>query len=242
MTNLRLTHLIIPFIAFSVLALSPRSCNAQDHALGTWAAWFNNVRFSERWGMNNDVQFRAGKNWQTSSMLLIRPGVNYYVNARQTASLGYATTLATHELPAAAHRLSEHRIWQQYLISGKLWDIAVQHRLRTEQRFLKRPDETIFTQRGRYFIRGIIPIKRSLKEQFDQGAFASIQNEFFFNLQNKTALNGRVFDQNRFYTAAGYRFSRQYDAEVGYMNQLLVRNTAPHTFLHIIQLALYTRL
>ena len=46
---------------------------AQDHIFGSWAGWFNNVRFSEKWGMNNDFQLRAGRSWNDNTLLLLWP-------------------------------------------------------------------------------------------------------------------------------------------------------------------------
>lgn len=235
-------HPIRLFTPMVLLIFCAQQSFAQDHTFNTWFAWFNNAKFSEKWGMNNDIQFRAGKNWNSSSLLLIRPGVNYYVNERHTASLGYATTLVTNELSTNARRLTEHRIWQQYIINDKILGVSTQHRFRLEQRFLKRPDETAFAQRARYFIRGIIPLDRPLNGQFSQGIFMALQNELFFNIQNKDALNGKLFDQNRIYASMGYRFSSRYDIEVGYMNQFLLRSTQSNAFTHIAQLAFYTRI
>jgi len=216
--------------------------HAQDHVFGSWAGWFNNVRFSEKWGMNNDIQFRAGKDWGENSMLLIRPGVNYYINSRQTAAAGYATTLVTNQLSAGGQRLTEHRIWQQYILTGSLGRTAIQHRFRLEQRFLKRPDETVFAQRLRYFIRGMIPFGARSSGPFNRGAFGALQNELFFNIQHKSRLNGNLFDQNRAYAAIGFRFSPKYDLEVGYMNQFLLRkDPSSNTLTHIAQIAFYTR-
>lgn len=214
----------------------------QDHVLNGWAGWFNSVRFTEKWGMNNDIQFRTGKDWNKQSLLLIRPGVNYHVNDRQTASLGYLTTISTNQLLPDAPRITEHRIWQQYVVGGRVLRIPVQHRFRFEQRFLKRTDETVFTQRARYFIRGILPLNRPLSERFERGPFISLQNELFFHVHNKAALNGKLFDQNRAYVSQGYRFSSRYDLEVGYMNQFLQQRETPNTMAHILQIAFYTRL
>ena len=226
----------------SCLMLTISSVRAQDNLFGNWYAWFNNVKFNEKWGITNDIQFRAGKNWKENSMFLIRPGINYYVSNTQTASAGYATTILTSSLSEGQPRLTEHRIWEQYIITGKIAKIPVQHRFRLEQRFLQRSNEDVFSQRVRYFIRGIIPLSTSLKNPFTAGPFMAIQNELFFNIQNKDKLNGSLFDQNRAYLALGYRFSPKYDIELGYMNQFLKRITSPNQFTHIAQIAFYTRL
>lgn len=218
------------------------SLKAQDNQFGNWYAWFNNVKFNDKWGMNNDIQFRAGRDWTENSLLLIRPGINYYVNDHQTASAGYATTLVTHQLTEGQRRQTEHRIWEQYIITGKLFNISVQHRFRLEQRFLKQAVETVFAQRARYFIRGIIPMNNPVGQPFNKGWFMALQNELFFNIQHKGKVNGSLFDQNRAYIAFGHRFSSKYDLELGYMNQFSKRNTQPNLLNHIAQIAFYTRL
>jgi hypothetical protein len=216
---------------------------AQDHVFGSWAGWFNNVRFSEKWGMNNDVQLRTGSNWRDNTLLLLRPGVNYYINDRQTASAGYATTLAFGPRMPGQTSLGEHRIWEQYIITGRIIGIPVQHRFRLEQRFLQRPAGSVFSQRARYFFRGIIPLAMAVRAPFTKGPFMSLQNELFFHIQNANALNGFLFDQNRAYTSLGYRFSAKYDLEIGYMNQFLLRSAGTQNGMtHIAQLAFYTRL
>ncbi|MDM8176170.1 MULTISPECIES: DUF2490 domain-containing protein [Olivibacter] len=241
-TASKFVNTLFGLMAIICLLIPQTSIKAQDNQFGNWYAWFNNIKFNAKWGMNNDIQFRAGKNWNENSLILIRPGVNYYVSANQTASAGYATTLVTHKLTGDQPRLTEHRIWEQYIITGRLLNIPVQHRFRLEQRFLKRPDESVFTQRARYFIRGIIPINSPLQQPFNKGWFLALQNELFFNIQNKDNVNGSLFDQNRAYAAFGYRFSPKYDLEIGYMNQFSKRNTQPNLLNHIAQIAFYTRL
>ncbi len=214
------------------------------HYSSIWAGWFNNVKLNNKWGINNDIQLRMRDKWNYGAILLIRPGVNYYLKPNQTITAGYAFTLTLDELDANETRIGEHRIWEQYIYTHKIFGAAVQHRARFEQRFLQRPgDADFFSQRARYFFRGIIPLTQSTQKPFDQGLFASIQNELFFNVQNKEKLNGKVFDQNRAYASVGYRLSKQYDVELGYMHQFLERSAGtPNSNNHIIQLAFYSRL
>ncbi len=227
----------VPLLLFSQLAFS------QDHSSAGWAAWFNGVRIKEsRWGLHSDVQLRTGNDWHSSATLLIRPGINYHLTHNQTISAGYAATLTTGQTNGITGRLGEHRIWEQYALFSKLLGIPVQHRFRLEQRFLRRADETVFAQRARYFIRGIIPLQQPVEEPLARGGFVSLQNELFFNIQHRSATNGNVFDQNRAYASIGYRFSRRYDVEAGYMNQFVLRNASPNTLVHIVQIAFYSRL
>ena len=97
----------------------------------------------------------------------------------------------------------------------------------------------MFAQRFRYFFRLIQPLNKT-EAAFTKGAFVALQNEVFLNFHNKDKLNNSVFDQNRLYLAAGYRFSKKVDIEAGYMNQA-VKTLNNHTNNNIVQLALYTR-
>lgn len=226
------------------LSLSYSITRAQSHGFGFWGAWFNNVKFSERWGMNNDIQLRLGEDWRINPSFLVRPGINYYISDKQTASIGYATTLAADQLYLGAPlHFTEQRIWQQYIINGSVLHVPTQHRFRLEQRFLRSEDGVDFSQRIRYFIRGIIPLASPLKRSFVKGPFVALQNELFFHLQNNAAVNGKFFDQNRAYASLGYRFSSKYDLEIGYLNQFLLTDASrPNGITHLVQMAFYSRL
>ena len=72
--------------------------------------------------------------------------------------------------------------------------------------------------------------------------FSALQNEVFLNVGDKSAVNGKVFDQNRFYLALGYRLSAEFDIEAGYLNQYVSGSNDNLSRAHILQLATYVRL
>lgn len=205
-----------------------------------WLMFLNSTKINDKWGLHLDVQLRSADEWDGVRNFLFRPGATYYINKNSNATVGYllANTFLK-QSGAADNVLTEHRIWEQYILTHKLKSIAVQHRFRLEQRFIETAGDDIFSQRLRYFLRGVIPLTAT-KEAFTRGAFAALQNELFFNIQNKGKLNGKLFDQNRAYGAIGYRFSKSFDIEAGYLNQL-VNGTSNHTMNHAVQLAFYTR-
>jgi len=203
-----------------------------------WLFLMNTTKLNEKWGTHLDVQFRSSDEWKQLRNFMFRPGVTYCINNKNEVTLGYLLNETFLEDNGAADKkVTEHRIWQQYIYKHKIGNASVSHRARTEQRLIERVDDDLFAQRFRYFLRATIPLKKE-QEQFNQGAFLALQNEVFVHLQNKYAV--RVFDQNRAYIAAGYRFGKQMDVEAGYLNQ-----TSPgairYTMNHVIQLALYTR-
>jgi hypothetical protein len=64
----------------------------------------------------------------------------------------------------------------------------------------------------------------------------------FLNIGDKSPVNGKFFDQNRFYLALGYRVNPKFDLEAGYMNQYVSGSNDNISRAHILQLATYLRL
>lgn len=211
-----------------------------------WFLFLNSTKFNDKWGMHFDLQVRSEDNWDGVRNLLVRPGITYYINKKSNATLGYLFTqtyLPNDILIGAApmkYTLTEHRIWQQYIYNHQPWKGAMlSHRFRLEQRFIERQSDELFSQRLRYFFRLVQPLQKQ-EGAFTEGMFAALQNELFFNIQNKDQLNGNFFDQNRAYLAVGYRFSKGFDMEVGYLNQT-IKGATRNTSNNVLQLALYTR-
>ena len=188
-----------------------------------------------------DLQLRSADKWNNVRNLLIRPGITYYANSKNELTLGYALNQTyTHVDGPLDNVLSEHRIWEQYVYKQKVSTLSIAHRFRLEQRFIERTgQEDLFAQRLRYFFRVILPLRKG-KQSFSEGVFVALQNEVLFNVQHKDQLNGRFFDQNRAYAAAGYRFNKHLDMELGYMNQA-IKGLSANTMNSIAQLALYTK-
>jgi hypothetical protein len=155
-----------------------------------------------------------------------------------TITLGYAL-IATLNNPG--DNLIEHRVFQQYIHTQSWSRTAITHRFRLEQRFVEQQTggDRLFSQRLRYFLRSVVPMK-SDQSSFSEGPFVAIQNELFFNVQHDENVNGKLFDQNRLLLAAGYRLSSRYDLELGYLNQF-INGRAGDTMNHIVQFGLYSR-
>jgi len=227
----RLVALIFIFL-FSIPYLPAQSYHEQSG----WFFFLNSTRFNKKWGLHLDMQVRSHDNWNGVRNILVRPGLTYYIQPNQNATAGY---LIVPTLPQDGATLTEHRLWEQYIISHKAFTGNLSHRFRLEQRFIEKPgDNRLFAQRLRYFFRHIQPLKNN---GFTEGPFVALQNETFANIQNKENTNGHFFDQNRAYLAAGYRFSKKFDAEAGYMN-VFAKGITGNTINNVLQLALYTRL
>lgn len=219
------------FIAALILGVYQLSAQTRQENSG-WLFLLNSTKFNEKWGLHLDVQIRSEDNWEGVKNMLFRPGITYYIDKKQNVTAGYLLA-STHAIPYVTY---EHRIWEQYILTHKIHSVFTTHRFRLEQRFLANED---FAQRFRYFIRLIKPLQKT-GSGFTKGAFLAAQNEIFLNVQNKNLINNSLFDQNRLYLAAGYRFSKEIDLEVGYLNQS-IRGRTRNTVNNVAQLALYTR-
>lgn len=205
-----------------------------------WLAWFNTTKFSNKFGLTSDIQFRSADEWAYIRNILIRPGLTYYINSKSNATVGYAYVGSFNRLPdPAKNTLTESRIWEQYIYNLKFNRVTLQNRFRLEQRFIERQTDHIFSQRLRYFARAVFPLTQK-GTAFNKGMFAALQDEVFLNIQNKDKLNNSVFDQNRAYVAVGYRVNPKFDVEAGYLNQY-VNGAVADVSNNVMQLAFYTR-
>ncbi len=222
---------ILLLTAITILTFQHVSAQTKQENSG-WFFLLNSTKLSEKWGLHLDVQVRSGDSWEGTKNVLFRPGITYFIDKKQNITAGYLLA-STQAVPST---LFEHRIWEQYIISHKISSVFAAHRFRLEQRFLANDN---FAQRFRYFIRLIQPLQKT-EQAFTKGAFFALQNEVFLNIQNKEFVNNSLFDQNRLYIAAGYRFSKKIDIEAGYLNQA-INGKSSNTVNNVSQLALYTR-
>ena len=178
---------------------------------------------------------------------LLRPGLQYQLNKKNTIALGYAYVQGQIQTNGLRAYTPEHRLWQQWLYGQPIHRLTLQHRFRLEQRFIGstrywegagNPSTSVYATRFRYFHRLLLPW--SLKRPFERGLFSAIQNEFFIHVTGKEKLNGKWFDQNRLYLACGYRPGPKWDLEIGYMRRD-IQTSADLTGQHTWQLALYLR-
>jgi hypothetical protein len=225
-----------------ITILIPCKLFAQENRFSGWAALFHSQKFSPKWGMSFDGQFRSANHYDYLQNILLRPSVNYYFDNNKMAALGYAYIATNGRAGSMETYRPESRIWEQLTINTKLSkNTTLQHRFRLEQRFVGNTTaktDHYFSQRLRYFARAVVPFKRD--SVFSKGPFLGLQNEVFVNVHNNHKVNKHFFDQNRAYVALGYRLHKKADVEFGYMNQF-VQHISSSYFNHILQAAIYTR-
>lgn len=222
--------------------------HAQSQSSG-WLASFNTFKTGKRTSIHTDVQIRSSDKFQHIQTLLLRAGLNYRLNKQMLLTGGYAFIQNRRVINTVAGYAPEHRIWEQFILTHAISRLSVQHRFRLEHRFISKSivvndqfknDGHVPAHRFRYFIRNVLPLQKTAI--FSKGFFVALQNEVFLNIGNNDGVNNKVFDQNRVYTALGYRFCSKFDIDAGYMNQYIKGSGKQATNNHIIQLATYLRL
>jgi hypothetical protein len=206
---------------------SQKQIVTQTHA---WAMYFGNHRLSDHWGIHTEYQWRRHdlfKEWQQS---LMRIGVDYYTASDLQLTLGYGWIRSyAYGAQPILHDYNEHRIWQQFVVKSRTGRFDFNHRYRIEQRFLEQwkvlptdgmeQDGFAFRNRARY--RFLITIALNRKELKDNALFLAMYDEPF--LQFGKGIGKNILDQNRLYAALGYRFNKDVNLQLGYMNQYIVK-------------------
>jgi hypothetical protein len=241
--------ILLKFLLLLIIvgSISHKSTHAQTQFSG-WFANFSSFKLTNKFSIHFDAQLRSTNNIEHISTLLLRTGLNMHFTKNLTATAGYAFIHNRRVLSGVSGYAPEHRIWQQFIVTHPLINTTMSHRFRLEQRFIARSrvenndlvnEGTVYANRFRYFFRTLLPLKKKLQEKTP---FINLQNEAFVNLGDKSGVNGEFFDQNRAYISLGYRFVKQFDIEIGYMNQYINGRNHVFTNNHIVQLATYLRL
>ncbi|GGG07451.1 hypothetical protein GCM10011344_05000 [Dokdonia pacifica] len=197
--------IFLAFILLSITASTYAQNNGEDD-LGAWYMLFTNNRVSEKLSIHAEVQYRNYEFADNFNQLLLRTALNYHISDKAMASFGYGfiSTDPTFEDPNGEENISEHRIYQQFVLRNSVGKLKFSHRYRLEQRFIDNPLSGNDTQhRARYFLRLTYPLSDKW--------FLTAYDEVFINLQNE------FFGQNRLYGALGYNISKNLSTQVGYL-------------------------
>ncbi len=192
-----------------ILFLLPYSLFAQQKETGNWLMYFGMNKVSDKFSIHTEVQYRNHTVAPVNiEQLLLRTGVNYHFSHNAFASAGYAY-IANHEFESTQTHpeSSEHRTWQQFILTNNISRIKFEHRYRIEQRWINGD----YKSRFRYRLMLLLPLN---KPKIEEGAlFVSVYDEVFINGEQP------FFDRNRLYGALGYQFRENSSIQLGMMNQ-----------------------
>ncbi|MEO1012929.1 MAG: DUF2490 domain-containing protein [Bacteroidota bacterium] len=197
-------------LLFVILGITlTKAQDTGEDKLGAWYMYFGMNKISEDWSIHSEAQFRFYEIDDSFNQLLLRTGLNYHINERAIATGGYAfiATDPTFEGDEnLINKITEHRIFQQFILLNSVGKVTFEHRYRLEQRFITVDDvvDDSFTEhRTRYRLQVTVPLTKLF--------FLNFYDEVFINLQNN------IFDQNRLYGALGIRLSKASSLQLGYL-------------------------
>jgi hypothetical protein len=186
-----------------------------------WTAYVNQTRISDRWGVWFDANLRTGDKFTKGfSMIIVRPGITYYLSENASLTLGYAYGHYFAGNDGRNVAMPEHRPWQQIMWTNRYPKLRLQNRVRLEQRFrrkLENPDKLgegyNFNYRLRYSFSLATPLSK--KAFAPKTVSLVINNETMLNFGKEILTN--TFDQNRLFGGFNYHVSKSSTLQAGYM-------------------------
>ena len=224
----RLTYFYLPALFLALVAVTVPHIYAQPAPVGSWAMYFGNQPIRPDWTLWNELQIRQHNLVGDLHQVIVRAGIGHNLTAgNNNVLIGYGFFHSQNYVGSSEEKTTviEHRLFQQFIHRHNLDRIAIQHRVRIEERFLPAG----FRARFRYLLGLNIPLNN---DRMWQGAvYASAYNEAFLVPDVQT------LDQNRIYAAIGYVFHPSVRAEIGYLRQ-----TTASASRDLIQLAIFNNI
>ncbi len=210
----RITLLLV-LSCFIVQAQESANLPNGENEMGSWFMYFGTNKIANKWSIHSEAQFRYYETSSNFNQLLLRTGLNYHINPDAIATAGYAfietdpsfsdNGVIMGDILTDENSISEHRIFEQFILKNKVWEFYFEHRYRLEQRFIQNnyfgTSET--QHRARYRLQMTVP----LTDIF----FLNFYDEIFLNLQNE------AFGQNRLYGALGVNVTENLSVQFGYL-------------------------
>jgi hypothetical protein len=215
-------HIVI----FLLVIICCTSINAQlketESVQQIWTGYFNQTRFSDKWGLWADVHLRTKKDFFNDlSQGIVRLGLTYYVTDDAKLTTGYAFV---NHFPSDNHKnisQPEHRTWQQIQWHNRYPKVRVMQWFRIEERWRRKilnddelADGYNFNFRFRYNFFSQFPLS---KKRFQPGTLSFVVNDEVHINAGKQIVNN-YFDQNRFFLGFNFHVNKHDNLQFGYMN------------------------
>lgn len=229
-------------VLFTVIGMAFQFClHAQSRqTVNQFADWFSatsSIKTSSRFALLVDTQFRFVKGTEAMQHQ-IRLGGDIKISDRfSLMPLGYVFVWNyQYGKQPMTYVNNEHRLFQQFVYKHKAGSFRLQHRLRTEERFLQKHytdtggaevDEGFVNKqfRIRYRAYCTIPITRQADPSSmgidPKSWYILVYDEFFVSWGEFVTYN--EIDQNRIFVGLGYQFTKDFTVQAGPFYQLLIK-------------------
>jgi len=216
------TLIVICLLATGSSMLYAQTTKTTEHTQQIWLGYFNQTRFSNKWGMWTDLQLRTKDDYTTNfSQAIIRLGLTYYINDNTKLTLGYGNIFI---FPGDNHQRitrHEHRPWQQLQWHTKYGKARMMQWIRLEERYRQKVlnDSALaggynFNWRLRYNIWYELPL---YKDGAAPKSISFIANdEVHISFGKEVVYN--YFDQNRLFLGLKYQLFKSSNIQAGYTN------------------------
>lgn len=215
-------------LCISIAVFSIGKVQAQDVQKAKFSSWFtvlSRIQFSERWSFSNEIHERTNAFFHQQGQLLIRPSIDFHINKFIETSIGYTYLhVWPYDLYNIPFEVTENNLWEQFLFKFDLGKIQIHNRLREEQRWTDKVENS----NGDYYKNGIQYGNR-LRFRFGLSAdlyqFKKSDKALFFAMfdeiwiKQDAYLRPNAFQRNWLYIGLGFRFTKNMNLQLGYMNQ-----------------------
>jgi Protein of unknown function (DUF2490) len=214
--------LVCAFLFFTVFTANSQTVKKTENLQQIWLGYFNQARFSNKWGMWTDLNLRTKEDFVNNlSVSIVRVGLTYYLTTDTKLTAGYAWI---NFFPGDNHKnisQPEHRPWQQVQWHTKYGRQKMMQWIRLEERFRHKilNDDALapgynFNFKVRYNLWYEIPVGKKIAVP---GAISIILNdEVHVSFGKQVVYN--YFDQNRFFAGVKLQTAKTSNLQFGYMN------------------------
>ena len=218
------------FTAAAVALAGPAHAQRQTYTnTNGWLVFNADVALSEKLAVLFDASARRSGTWDEPMANFVRGGLAYEVTDHVRVAVGanWSRSYPYGELPAD-YPVTEHRYWEQVQLGHEIGKLDLSHRYRLEQRFRSRRtnpevdhiDSWERSNRFRYQARATLPLRGDAIEPGEPYLTAS--NEIFIGIGRHVQYN--IFDQDRATFAVGYRLTRHWRTEVGFLEHVIFKS------------------
>lgn len=196
-------------LTFCLIFLSGASAFAQS-GLGNWTMYFGNLRISDRWAWHHEAQYRSYSILPDGEQLLLRTGAQYILPNNMHATAGYAYITSWSEIDSVP-AVTEHRTYQQWVMTNKVGRVKLGHRYRLEQRWINNDGAKRYANRVRYFLWADVPLNNKTLEP--KTVYLSFYDEVFLEPDTWG------FSQNRLFSSLAYKINKVVTVKAGHLYQ-----------------------
>jgi len=221
------------FSFFPIFLIGILSGNAQfrisDNNDLFWSPVIMQNRFSEKWFLHTEFQWRRTDHVQSPQQNLLRLGITWQAKPQHRFQAGYAwiLTYPYGYFPLAENgTFVERRAYQQwhFVHESGAKRAVFNSRLRTEQRWLEVLDTNSRFVRWNYLNRIRLMQRMQWPLNIHKNLYLALSDEIFIGFGKNIGLN--VFDQNRLFGLLGMNLNKSVQLEMGVLNQILQQGKA----------------